>query len=97
MREEGLRLQKDIIHGCEGEHGDSKLDSQPDSLSAVEGRGSASDPLHEYVILFPTLSLIKPPDQHHIMGHVVTFPLGVRSQRRGYVAAKEKQGINLPN
>lgn len=84
-------MQKDIIHGCEGEHGDSKEDSQLDSLYAVEGRGSVSGPLHEYVILFPTLSLIEPPDQHHIMGHVVTFPPGVRPQGCGYIAATKKR------
>jgi hypothetical protein len=90
LREEVPQTQKDIIHGCEGEHGDSKEDSQLDSLYAVEGRGSVSGPLHEYVILFPTLSLIEPPDQHHIMGHVVTFPPGVRPQGCGYIAATKK-------
>lgn len=85
-------MPQGIIHGCEGEHGDSREDSRRDSLYAVGGHGSASAPLHECAIVFPTLSLTEPLDQHHRVGHVVTFPLGVRPQGCEYIAAKGKQG-----
>lgn len=87
--------QRDISHGCVGGHVDSQEGCQLDSLFAVEGHGFASTLLHGYETVFPTLSLIEHPDQHHIEEHAVTFPPEVKPPGCGYIAAQGKHTLKF--
>jgi hypothetical protein len=78
------------VEGCGG----SQEDYQLESLSAVEGNGSASALLHEYVTMSPIPSLIKLPNRHHKEEHVATFLPGVKPRGCEYSAAKERRGLN---
>ena len=82
-------VQQCTTHDRERENGGSQEDCQPDSLCAAEEYEFALTLLREFEITSRAPSLTMLPNQHHIEGHVLTFPLVVMLQVNGYIAARE--------